>query len=220
MPEVDAARAQLAQAVAADKLSATQRVRDEAQFRAGGIPQAQLDASRSTAQTNAQRVRELTNQLRIAQLPARTDQIHAQAAQVDAARAAVAQAQWRLDQKAQKATQGGLVFDTLYREGEWVGAGSPVVRMLPPANVKVRFFVPEGVVGRIKPGQAVRIHCDGCAAEVNATVSYVASEAEYTPPVIYSNTRRDKLVFLVEARPAAEDGTKLRPGQPVEVALP
>ncbi|MCK4154412.1 HlyD family secretion protein [Ralstonia pseudosolanacearum] len=220
VPEVDAVRAQLAQAVAADQLSATQRVRDEAQFRAGGIPQAQLDASRSTAQTNAQRVRELTNQLRIAQLPARTDQIHAQSAQVEAARAAVAQAQWRLDQKAQKATQGGLVFDTLYREGEWVGAGSPVVRMLPPANVKVRFFVPEGVVGRLKPGQAVRIRCDGCAAEVNANISYVANEAEYTPPVIYSNTRRDKLVFMVEARPAAGDGTKLRPGQPVEVALP
>ncbi|MGC5885872.1 HlyD family secretion protein [Ralstonia pseudosolanacearum] len=220
VPEVDAVRAQLAQAVAADQLSATQRVRDEAQFRAGGIPQAQLDASRSTAQTNAQRVRELTNQLRIAQLPARTDQIHAQSAQVEAARAAVAQAQWRLDQKAQKATQGGLVFDTLYREGEWVGAGSPVVRMLPPANVKVRFFVPQGVVGRLKPGQAVRIRCDGCAAEVNASISYVANEAEYTPPVIYSNTRRDKLVFMVEARPAVEDGTKLRPGQPVEVALP
>ncbi len=112
------------------------------------------------------------------------------------------------------------MFDTLYREGEWVGAGSPVVRMLPPANVKVRFFVPEGVVGRLKPGQAVRIRCDGCAAEVNANISYVANEAEYTPPVIYSNTRRDKLVFMVEARPAVEDGTKLRPGQPVEVALP
>lgn len=212
--------AQLAQAAAADKLSATQLVRDAAQFRAGGIPQAQLDTSRSTAQTNAQRVRELTNQLRIAQLPARTDQIRAQAAQVEASRAAVAQAQWRLDQKAQKATQGGLVFDTLYREGEWVGAGSPVVRMLPPANVKVRFFVPEGVVGRLKPGQAVRIRCDGCAAEVNATISYVANEAEYTPPVIYSNTRRDKLVFMVEARPAAVDGPRLRPGQPVEVMLP
>ena len=201
VPEVDVARAQLAQAVAADKLSSIQLTRDEAQFRAGGIPQAQLDASRSTAQTNAQRVRELTNQLRIAQLPARNDQIRAQLAQVEAARAAVAQAQWRLDQKAQKATQGGLVVDTLYREGEWVG-------------------VPQGVVGALKPGQAARIHCDGCAADVSATVTYVANEAEYTPPVIYSNTTRDKLVFMVEARPAAADGPKLRPGQPVEVTLP
>lgn len=220
VPEVDAVRAQLAQAVAADKLSSTQLARDEAQFRAGGIAQSQLDASRSTAQTNAQRVRELTNQLRIAQLPARNDQIRAQSAQVEAARAAVAQAQWRLDQKAQKATQGGLVFDTLYREGEWVGAGSPVVRMLPPANVKVRFFVPQGVVGALKPGQAARLHCDGCAADINATVTYIATEAEYTPPVIYSNATREKLVFMVEARPAAADGPKLRPGQPVEVMLP
>ena len=220
VPEVDAVHAQLAQAVAADKLSSTQLARDEAQFRAGGIAQSQLDASRSTAQSNAQRVRELTNQLRIAQLPARNDQIRAQSAQVEAARAAVAQAQWRLDQKAQKATQGGLVFDTLYREGEWVGAGSPVVRMLPPANVKVRFFVPQGLVGALKPGQTARLHCDGCAADINATVTYIATEAEYTPPVIYSNTTRDKLVFMVEARPAAADGPKLRPGQPVEVTLP
>lgn len=219
VPEVDAVRAQLAQAEAADKLSRLQLTRDEAQYRAGGIPQAQLDSSRATAQANAQRVRELANQLRIAQLPARRDQLRAQSAQVQAASAAVAQAQWRLDQKVQQATQGGLVFDTLYREGEWVGAGSPVVRMLPPANVKVRFFVPQGVVGALKPGQAARIHCDGCAADIAATVTYVATEAEYTPPVIYSNTTRDKLVFMVEARPGAADSPKLRPGQPVEVTL-
>ena len=92
--------------------------------------------------------------------------------------------------------------------------------MLPPANVKGRFFVPQGVGGALKPGQAARLHCDGCAADINATVTYIATEAEYTPPVIYSNTTRDKLVFMVEARPAAADGPKLRPGQPVDVTLP
>jgi HlyD family secretion protein len=111
------------------------------------------------------------------------------------------------------------VADTLYREGEWVPAGSPVVRMLPPANVKVRFFVPESVVGDLKPGRAVALHCDGCEADVPAQISYVSNEPEYTPPVIYSNETRAKLVFMVEAKPAPENSPKLRPGQPVAVIL-
>ncbi|MNN69017.1 putative efflux pump membrane fusion protein [compost metagenome] len=115
------------------------------------------------------------------------------------------------------ATQPGLVYDTPYRLGEWVPAGSPVVRMLPPGNVKVRFYVPEAVVGALRNGQAVQVRCDGCAAPVAASITYVANEAEYTPPVIYSNETRNKLVFLVEARPSAADAIKLRPGQPVEV---
>ena len=110
-------------------------------------------------------------------------------------------------------------MDTLYREGEWVPAGSPVVRMLPPENVKLRFFVPQSIAGGLKPGRNVSVSCDGCAAAVPATVTYISSEPEYTPPVIYSNETRAKLVFMVEARPTAEDGSRLRPGQPVAVTL-
>jgi HlyD family secretion protein len=113
-----------------------------------------------------------------------------------------------------------LVFDIMYRAGEWVPAGSPVVRMLPPGNVKVRFYVPEAAVGALSPGRQVRIHCDGCAADISAAVSFVSDQAEYTPPVIYSNERREQLVFLIEARPAPADALKLHPGQPVEVRLP
>ena len=81
-------------------------------------------------------------------------------------------------------------------------AGSPVVQMLPPQNVKVRFFVPETIVGATRrPAANVTIHCDGCAADVSAKITYVSSEAEYTPPVIYSNESRAKLVFMVEAHP-------------------
>ncbi|ESJ10752.1 hypothetical protein B551_0215395 [Cupriavidus sp. HPC(L)] len=96
-------------------------------------------------------------------------------------------------------------------------AGSPVVRLLPPGNVKVRFFVPEAAIGTLRPGQAVRLTCDGCGAAIPATIRYVSSQAEYTPPVIYSNETRRKLVFLVEARPAPADAARLHPGQPVEV---
>jgi HlyD family secretion protein len=115
--------------------------------------------------------------------------------------------------------QGGLVVDTLFREGEWVPAGSPVVRMLPPANVKVRFFVPQSIVGSLKPGRAVSLRCDGCEAEIPAQITFISNSPEFTPPVIYSNETRDKLVFMVEARPSVENAPKLRPGQPVAVTL-
>ncbi|CAN0625790.1 HlyD family secretion protein [Burkholderia multivorans] len=218
-PEVRVTKAQLAQADAQARKAAQQRVRDEAQFRAGGISAQQLDDSRTAAQTTAAQVRELQSQVDVANLPGRAQQIGAQAAQVEAAQAAVAAAQWKLDQKRVAAPAAGLVYDTLYRLGEWVQAGNPVVQMLPPQNVKVRFFVPEAVVGSLAPGRAVSIHCDGCAADVPARVAYVSSEAEYTPPVIYSNESRTKLVFMVEARPAPADAPKLHPGQPVAVEV-
>ncbi len=219
-PEVNVTKAQLAQAVANAHKAAQQLARDEAQYRAGGIAKAQLDDSRAQADASAAQVRELTNQVAVARLPARAQQIGAQKAQVDAAQALVNEAQWKLDQKRVVAAQAGTVYDTLYRVGEWVQAGNPVVQMLPPENVKVRFFVPEAVIGGLAAGRKVMVHCDGCAADVPATITYVSHEAEYTPPVIYSNETRAKLVFMVEAHPALADAAKLHPGQPVEVRLP
>jgi HlyD family secretion protein len=218
-PELEVAEAQLAQARAAEQQAAQQLKRDEAQFEVGGIARAQLEDSRAAHAIKVARVRELEGQLEVSRLPARQDQIRAQNAQVAAARAATEQSTWRLDQKHVAATQGGLVADTLYREGEWVPAGSPVVRMLPPANVKVRFFVPESIVGALKPGRPVTLRCDGCDADVPAQISYISNEPEYTPPVIYSNETRSKLVFLVEAKPSTDNSPRLRPGQPVAVTL-
>ena len=218
-PEQDVTRAQLAQADVDLARAATNLARDEAQFKIGGIARAQLDDTRSAHAAAQARVAQLRSELTVAQLPSRGEQIQAQAAQVAAARAALDQATWKLDQKSVRATKAGRVYDTLYREGEWVAAGSPVVRMLPPANVKVRFFVPQGIVGSLAPGRALAIRCDGCSADIPATISYVSNEAEFTPPVIYSNETRSKLVFMVEARPAPEQAAKLNPGQPVSVTL-
>ncbi|AIO36406.1 efflux transporter, RND family, MFP subunit [Burkholderia cenocepacia] len=219
-PEVNVTKAQLAQAAAQASRAAAQLARDERQYAAGGISKQQLDDSRTSAQTTAAQVRELQNQVDVARLPGRTQQVAAQAAQVDAARAAVAEAQWKLDQKRVAAPAAGRIQDTLYRVGEWVQAGNPVVQMLPPQNLKVRFFVPEAAVGSLAPGRAVTIHCDGCAADVPARITYVSNAAEYTPPVIYSNESRTKLVFMIEAHPAVADAPKLHPGQPVAVRVP
>ena len=94
-----------------------------------------------------------------------------------------------------------------------------ISRMLPPTNVRVRFFMPQAAIGSLQPGRSVALQCDGCAAAVAVTVSYISEEPEYTPPVIYSNETRAKLVFMVEARPAVADAERLRPGQPVTVTL-
>lgn len=216
-PEVDVVRAQLEQARAEATRAAAERERDAAQFASGGIAQAQVDRSQAAADAAAARVRELERQLDVAQLPARDDQIAAQEAQVAAAQAAVDQAAWRLGQKTVAAPVAGQVFDVLYQPGEWVAAGRPVVRLLPPGNVKIRFFVPETALGALAVGRALAVRCDGCADEIPAKVTYISPEAEYTPPIIYSNETRSKLVFMVEARPL--DGANLHPGQPLEVAL-
>jgi HlyD family secretion protein len=219
-PEMDVIREQLAQAAAEEKRAAAGLVRDEAQVQAGGLSVAQLDATRAEAESLAARVRELGRQLEVAALPARADQIRAQEANVAAARAALEQADWKLEQKTVSATVAGLVFDTLYRLGEWVPAGHPVVRLLPPENVKIRFFVPEPVIGGLSVGQEIALRCDGSPSEIRASISYLSAESEYTPPIIYSNETRSKLVYMIEARPSVADAAKLHPGQPVEVFLP
>ena len=217
--ELDVIRAQLAQAVAEEKKSAADLVRDEAQYKAGGISGARLDETRARAESDAARIRELRSQLDVAGLSAREEQINVQTANAAAARAALEQAEWKLYQKAVAASGSGLVFDILYREGEWVQAGSPVVRLLPPENIKVRFFVPETVVGSLPIGKDVVLHCDGCPAAIPAKVTYISTESEYTPPIIYSNETRSKLVYMVEARPSADKAPDLHPGQPVEVRM-
>ena len=138
-------------------------------------------------------------------------------AEVKAREAALAKAAWDLSQKQQSATQAGVVNDTLYRAGEMVAAGRPVVSLLPPANIKVRTFVPETRLTTLKVGDAVKVRLDGIAEALSAKVSFIAPQAEYTPPVIYSQENRSKLVFMIELRFDDAVAAKLHPGQPVDV---
>jgi HlyD family secretion protein len=140
-------------------------------------------------------------------------------AQVESQTAALAKADWSFEQKEQFAPTNAFVQDTLYRVGEWVAAGKPVVQLLPLANLKVRFFVPETALPKIHPGQTVSVLFDGGKHDYAATVNYISTEAEFTPPVIYSQENRAKLVYMIEAKFSPADATDLRPGQPVDVRL-
>jgi HlyD family secretion protein len=219
-PELAASEAQMDQAEAVRKYLAQQSTRYTELERAGFISRARLDEMLSLLDQQAAEVAARSAQARLAhQSIGRDQELAAARADIDAARAVLAQAQWKLDQKAQRAPAAGLVFDTFFVAGEWVPAGKPVVSLLPPANLKVRFFVPEAVAGTLHPGQPVAITCDGCGDPIPATISYVAPRAEFTPPVIYSREQRTKLVFMVEARPPPELAVRLKPGQPLDVSL-
>ncbi|HEY5779217.1 MAG TPA: efflux RND transporter periplasmic adaptor subunit [Terrimicrobiaceae bacterium] len=129
------------------------------------------------------------------------------------------QADWRFAQKQQAAPASGLVYDTYFRPGEWVPAGTPVLSVLPPEYMKVRFFVPEGDLGKMQVGTPLEIRMDGLAGPLEGKVSFVSPQAEYTLPIIYSRENRGKLVYLVEASLGAEGARQLHPGAPVEVRL-
>lgn len=138
-------------------------------------------------------------------------------AQVASQKAALARAQWSLDQKQQTAPADAQVQDTLYRQGEWVAAGNPVVALLPPANIKVRFFVPQDLLPRLRTGEAASVTFDGGRRAYTATIDYISSQAEFTPPVLYNRENRAKLIYRIEAKFLPADAAELRPGQPVDV---
>ncbi len=215
--EIAVIQAQISQASAQARLAAAELAREQQLVKQGFVSAAHSDELRAAQLQSSARLEELSAQLRVAQLPARVDERAAAAADTDAARQSVRQSAWREAQKSRTAPVAGLVTDTFFRVGEAVQAGQPVLALLPPGNVKARFFVPEGAVGKLQMGAAVNIVCDGCAALIPAKISFISNRAEYTPPVIYSNVQRAKLVFMVEARPSPADGARLKPGQPVDV---
>jgi len=217
-PEIAAARAQLAQAQASLRQSEADLARTEQLVADKFLPPQQQDQALAARDRDRARVAELTQQVRIANLPARSDEIAAATAEVKAATEALAQAQWRVAQKTQTAPAAGLVADTMYRAGEWVAAGAPVVSLLPPGNVKIRFYAPETVLATLRIGDPVSVRCDGCGGAIAAKIRFIAPQAEYTPPVIYSRENRAKLVYLVEAWPDTPNPA-LHPGLPAEVSL-
>ncbi len=215
--EIEALEAQLNQTRAALVLSEKEFIRQTELARSGASSPQDLDRARSARDQDRQHVSQLDADLKTGRLGSRADMIAAAEANVRALEAALVKADWDLSQKHQNAPQTGLIFDTLYRAGEWVAAGKPVVVLLPPANIKVRAFVPEARVGTIHPGDPLRVNVDGVSDPFFAKVSFISPQAEYTPPVIYSQETRGKLVFMIEAVFDPATAAKLHPGQPVDV---
>lgn len=175
-----------------------------------------LDAAEASILEDRGRIAEYTARLAAGKLPARAEKIAAQEAAVAGFRDAVTEAQWSLDERRAVAPVAGSIEDIYFRKGEEVGAGQAVLQLLPPENIKLKIYVPEPMISNYKVGETLAVSCDGCPANLTARIDFIAAQAEYTPPVIYSDTSRAKLVFLVEARPQPGGDFQWHPGQPVE----
>jgi HlyD family secretion protein len=171
-------------------------------------------ASAEASQINAQRAFERAEELLRTKTGTQKTFDEAQAMLRDA-KARLDAARTRLARRKVASPVTGTVEQVYFRPGEVVAAGRPVVALLPPGNLKVRFFVPQGALPAIALGDKVRVACDGCAQNLSAKVGFIARQAEFTPPVIYSLEERAKLVFMVEALP--DDPAAFRVGQPVQV---
>lgn len=200
-----------AEATARDTAATLRRVRPLVQK--GVFAKARLDEAQSAYDAAEAQVKAAHRQREAAALGDREDQIRAADSRVRQTTAALTAAEARLSEGAPVAPGAARVEDVFFQTGEWASANQAVVALLPNDKVKLRFFVPEQQINAYRPGGVVNFTCDGCQDGMTATIAYISPRPEFTPPVIYSREARDRLVYLVEARPSV----LLNPGQPVDV---
>ena len=187
-------------------------------LRRGTAAQATFDAAQTAVEVAEAEINQAEANLSVGKLPARPEEIRAAENQVKQARTALEQARWRLAKRSLTAPSAGRVDDIIRNPGDVAGPSAPVISMLPDGAVKLSVFVPQPSFSKLEVGKILTVRCDGCPDGLKARISYISPDPEFTPPVIYSLETRQKLVFLVEARPV--DATSmLQPGQIVDVML-
>jgi HlyD family secretion protein len=211
-------RAQEERAKAQLDLSRTELDRQKTLFDRGYSAQARLDQAQTAFERDKAALAEVQRLIQAGQIAGRSAEITAAEAAVQAAEAGLRQAETRLAKRRIQAPANALVQDVYFRPGEVVNAGQPVLALLPPDNRRIRFYVPEPRLSALSLGQAVGIACDNCPTDLEGRIVFISREAEYTPPVIFSEDERAKLVFRVEARPLGE--VNLPIGLPVTVLPP
>lgn len=216
--EIEQAEANLADNQATLVRTVADLGRGESLLHSGAVTKQSIDLLQAEHRSAVAKVGAVQAVLAQARAPlGRDGEIQAQRAAVAAAQAALNMAEWRLEQRRVTATVSGCIADVLARPGETLTAGAPVVSLLPPGNIFVRFFVPEKALSTVHLGEQVTLALDGGPADLSATISFISPQAEYTPPLIYSESSKSKLVFLIEARPPPGQAARLNPGQPIEV---
>ncbi|EPV8436111.1 HlyD family secretion protein [Klebsiella variicola] len=217
--ELDIIRAQIKKARSAESQVKRQLERYRNLYASRAISLAEWEDIRDELTQKGAQVEELINQLKARQLPARQDEISKQLSMVAAAKLERDKALWDVQQTTIVSPVNAKVFDIIYRAGERPTAGRPIISLLPPENIKVCFFIPEAMLGKFKIGTKVKLICDGCAEPIAGVINYISPEAEFTPPVIYSTKRREKLIFMAEAVPARKQAERMKIGQPFDVEV-
>jgi HlyD family secretion protein len=216
--EIEVLQAALTRAQAMLKQSKLNLDRVQALYEKGWVSKAQLDDAVAQHDSNHAVVAEAEKRINAGQLPGRSGVIEAAAASVTEAKHALDEAEKNLAKRQVYAPTNGSIEEVYFRPGEVVNAGQGVVALLPPGNLKARFFVSEPDRAKLHVGETVKITCDACPPDLTAKINFIARDAEFTPPVIFSEQQRKKLVFLVEARPQ-KDASELTAGQPITVTL-
>jgi HlyD family secretion protein len=210
--------AQVEQARAESALAASVLQRDEPLYAKGLIPILRLEQSRADDKAKKAKLDELTAQARLAaQSIGRSEEVTAAVGEAQAASAVLEHADWQLAQRIGVAPSASLVEDTYYQPGEWVPATRPIVSLLAPEHIRLRFYMAEGEIAGLRIGEKMLVGCDGCPNRVEAVVSYISAEPEYTPPVLFNRDNRARLVYRIEARPEAGALPWLKPGLPVDL---
>lgn len=215
--EIELLEAQLQAARARLDLAAAERERWEKTAAQDLASHSQRDAAVAEHRAAQAELRVAEQRIRVARLPAREHQINAAKAETEAATAAAAVAEWELGQREVRAGTAGIIDEIYFRTGEYVQAGTPIYSILLPDTRKARFYLPQARLSEIQLGTTVEVLVDGNPQGYTARISHIASDAEFTPPVLYGREARDKLVFLIEAD--LEAAVTLHPGQPVDVIL-
>jgi len=216
--DIAAARQSVAKVRAALKLAQDNYARSKELVTRGQAPQSRLDRDTAALSQAKAALRAEEARLALIRAPARKDAIAAAVAEARRQEALVAQAQKALNDLRVLAPEAGSVQSLLRRVGEIAGPSQPVLALLPPAQLRIRFFIPEKKLGTIKLGERVNLSCDGCKAARGGRIVFIAKGAEFTPPVIFTEKERQKLVFMAEVLP--DDPARFHPGQPVLVTLP
>jgi HlyD family secretion protein len=198
--QISVLQASLERAEAALTLSRNDYQRQRKLFASGDIAKATLDRAEMALRRDEASVKEARRQVEAARIPGRSQEIEAAEAALDQARAQLQAIDIRIARQSVEAPAAGVVQDVFFRPGEVVNTGQPVVALLPPENRKVRFYVPEPRLVEARVGRLVQVSCDGCGPDLFGRISFVSGRQEYTPPVIFSDVERSKLVFKVEAR--------------------
>ena len=220
--ELENIKSRLTKAQQALTLAKRDLKRREELYERGGsdaISKEELDRYKTEVDIRQADVVTIGAELKTARLGGRAFAVVASESEVNILDASLNQLKWQLAEKQVASPAAGKIQDIIYRVGEFVPAGRPVLSLLPAENLKIRFFVPQSLLPIIQVGSAVRVKLDGVDSPIKANVSFISPEAEFTPPIIYSKESRTKLVFMIEAIPESKTTGQLRVGQPAEIYI-
>jgi HlyD family secretion protein len=217
--EIEAIESQIKQVKAKIDFLSKDNERYKMLVEKSAVERQRYDQSTQDLGVAVNQLKELEADLATAKLPSRIDEVKAAAANLSSTQALFDKATWELSEKTVYAPKNAQVFDTYYKVGERIPANRPVLSLLAPRDILAVFYVPETVLGNIHLQQKITLKCDNCKVSYQGKIRFISPEAEYTPPVIYSNSARSKLVYRVEADILSRGPIGPNPGQPIDILL-